>query len=143
LNSNFDILSALLAPAILMAATGSLLLSANNRLARVVDRLRTLLSNWKEGARDQPTKERQILEHRKRSTYLLRACLYLYWALGSFIATSLALAIDALSGHRLSVLPTIIGIIGMCFLLGAVFYLGREVSAAVKSFEDEIKEAMD
>jgi Protein of unknown function (DUF2721) len=143
LNSNFDTLSALLAPAILMAATGSLLLSANNRLARVVDRLRKLLSNWQEGARDQPAKERQILEHRKRSTYLLRACLYLYWALGSFIATSLALAIDALSGHRLSVLPTVIGIIGMSFLLGAVFYLGREVSAAVKSFEDEIKEAMD
>ncbi len=39
-------------------------------------------------------------------------------------------------------LPTIMGIIGMCFLLGAVFYLGREVFAAVKSFDDEIKEEM-
>jgi len=28
-------------------------------------------------------------------------------------------------------------------LLGAVFYLGREVFAAVKSFDDEIKEEMD
>jgi len=143
LNEHYNILTALLAPAILMAATGSLLLSANNRLARVVDRLRVLLANWKLGARDQPEREQQILRHRKRSNYLLRACLYLYCALGSFIATSLALAINELSGEKLSILPTIIGLVGMCFLLGAVFYLGREVSAAVKSFEEEIREAMD
>ena len=143
LNNSYHILTALLAPAILMAATGSLLLSANNRLARVVDRLRILMANWKDGPRDQPTMEEQIQRHQKRSSYLLRACLYLYCALGSFIGTSLALAVDTLSGNRLSVLPTIIAIIGMCFLLGAVFYLGREVSAAVKSFDDEIKEMMD
>ena len=125
-----------------MAATGSLLLSANNRLARVVDRLRTLMAAWKAGARDEASRELQILRHRKRSTFLLRACLYLYCALGSFIGTSLALAVDTLSGNRISMLPTIMGIAGMCFLLGAVFYLGREVSAAVKSFDDEIKEAM-
>ncbi len=125
-----------------MAATGSLLLSANNRLARVVDRLRELLANWKAGARDQPARESQILRHRKRSNYLLRACLYLYFALGSFIGTSLALAVDTLSGNRLALLPTLFGIVGMCFLLGAVFYLGREVFAAVKSFDDEIKEEM-
>jgi hypothetical protein len=143
LNNSYHILTALLAPAILMAATGSLLLSANNRLARVVDRLRTLMANWKDGPRDQPAREEQIQRHQKRSSYLLRACLYLYCALGSFIGTSLALAVDTLSGNRLSILPTIIAIIGMCFLLGAVFYLGREVSAAVKSFDHEINEMMD
>ena len=143
LNNGYHILTALLAPAILMAATGSLVLSANNRLARVVDRLRILMTNWKDGPRDQPEREEQIQRHQKRSSYLLRACLYLYCALGSFIGTSLALAVDTLSGNRLSILPTIIAIIGMCFLLGAVFYLGREVSAAVKSFDDEIKEMMD
>ena len=125
-----------------MAATGSLLLSANNRLARVVDRLRKLMANWKDGPRDQPARELQILRHRQRSTYLLRACLYLYCALGSFIGTSLALAVDTLSGNRFSALPTIIGIVGMLFLLGAVFYLGREVFAAVKSFDEEITEEM-
>lgn len=125
-----------------MAATGSLLLSANNRLARVVDRLRTLMAAWKAGSRDEPQRELQIQRHRMRSTFLLRACLYLYCALGSFIGTSLALAVDTLSGNRISMLPTIMGIAGMCFLLGAVFYLGREVFAAVKSFDDEIKAEM-
>ncbi len=100
------------------------------------------MTNWKHGPRDQPSRELQIQRHRQRSTYLLRACLYLYCALGSFIGTSLALAVDTLSGNRFSLLPTIIGIVGMCFLLGAVFYLGREVFAAVKSFDDEIKEEM-
>ena len=143
MNNSYHILTSLLAPAILMAATGSLLLSANNRLARVVDRLRTLMAAWKAGARDEPSRELQILRHRMRSTFLLRACLYLYCALGSFIGTSLALAVDTLSGNRISMLPTIMGIAGMCFLLGAVFYLGREVFAAVKSFDDEIKAEMD
>ena len=143
MNNSYHILTSLLAPAILMAATGSLLLSANNRLARVVDRLRSLMAAWKVSARDEPTRELQILRHRMRSTFLLRACLYLYCALGSFIGTSLALAVDTLSGNRISMLPTIMGIAGMCFLLGAVFYLGREVFAAVKSFDDEIKAEMD
>jgi len=142
LNNSYHILTSLLAPAILMAATGSLLLSANNRLARVVDRLRTLMAAWKAGSRDEPQRELQIQRHRMRSTFLLRACLYLYCALGSFIGTSLALAVDTLSGNRISLLPTIMGIAGMCFLLGAVFYLGREVFAAVKSFDDEIKAEM-
>ncbi len=143
MNNSYHILTSLLAPAILMAATGSLLLSANNRLARVVDRLRSLMAAWKVSSRDEPTRELQILRHRMRSTFLLRACLYLYCALGSFIGTSLALAVDTLSGNRISMLPTIMGIAGMCFLLGAVFYLGREVFAAVKSFDDEIKAEMD
>ena len=46
IGSHYSILTAMLAPALLMAATGSLLLSANNRLARVVDRLRILLRKW-------------------------------------------------------------------------------------------------
>ena len=46
--NHYQILTSLLAPALLMAATGSLLVSANNRLARVVDRLRSLIAQWRE-----------------------------------------------------------------------------------------------
>jgi len=142
INSHYAILTAMLAPALLMAATGSLLLSANNRLARVVDRLRILMQKWNENARNHTGLENQIQRHRRRSNSLLRACLFLYCALGSFIGTSLALAIDAVSGHRVPQLPTILGLLGMAFLLGAAFNLGREVWAAVKSFEAEIQEEM-
>jgi hypothetical protein len=142
INSNYSILTAMLAPALLMAATGSLLLSANNRLARVVDRLRILMKKWHESANNPPGLENQIQRHRRRSNSLLRACLFLYCALGSFIGTSLALAIDALTGNRIPLLPTLLGLLGMVFLLGAAFNLGREVWAAVKSFEAEIQEEM-
>lgn len=142
INSHYAILTALLAPALLMAATGSLLLSANNRLARVVDRLRILMKKWNDSSRNHPELQYQIQRHRKRSASLLRACLFLYCALGSFVATSLALAVDTLSGSRVSALPTVLGLLGMLFLLGAAYNLGREVWAAVKSFEAEIESEM-
>jgi hypothetical protein len=75
INSHYAILTAMLAPALLMAATGSLLLSANNRLARVVDRLRILMQKWNENARNHSSLENQIQRHRRRSNALLRACL--------------------------------------------------------------------
>lgn len=142
IGNHYSILTAMLAPALLMAATGSLLLSANNRLARVVDRLRILLRKWNENSRNHPALEQQILRHRKRSDYLLRACLLLYCGLGSFIVTSLALAIDAFSGNRIAYLPTAFGLLGMMFLFAAACFLGREVWASVKSFEIEIDEEM-
>ena len=40
---HYAILTAMLAPAFFLTATASLLLSANNRLARIIDRARTLL----------------------------------------------------------------------------------------------------
>jgi hypothetical protein len=139
---HYTILTAMLAPALLMAATGSLLLSANNRLARVVDRLRILLHKWNDNARKHAALEQQIFRHRERSAFLLRACLLLYCALGSFVVTSLALAMDAYRGIGVSPLPTVFGLIGMLFLFGAAWHLGREVWAAVKSFEAEIEDEM-
>ena len=61
------ILTAMLAPALLMAATGSLLISANTRLARVVDRLRALIKEWKDDAPDREQRDGQIRRHRIRA----------------------------------------------------------------------------
>ena len=41
--SHYAILTAMLAPAFFLTATASLLMSANNRLALVIDRLRQVL----------------------------------------------------------------------------------------------------
>ena len=41
--AHYAVLTAMLAPAFFLTATASLLLSANNRLARIIDRPRTLL----------------------------------------------------------------------------------------------------
>jgi hypothetical protein len=137
--NHYSILTAMLAPALLMAATGSLLISANNRLARVVDRLRVLLAlRHRADARDSAALERQIQRHRRRSNYVLRACMMLYAGLGAFVGTSLALAIDALSGYRLAGLPTVLGVLGVLCLLVASAYLSLEVRLAVHSFDEEL-----
>src|SRR5688572_23179939 len=115
---HYGILTSMLAPALLMAATGSLLVSANARLARVVDRLRSLILAWEETAPDRAERDTQIQRHRQRAHLVLRACQLLYAALGAFVGTSLALAIDAFLGFRLGVVPTVLAIVGVSFLLG-------------------------
>ncbi len=136
------ILTAMLAPAFFLTATASLLMSANARLARVVDRLRTLIVSWEHDAPDRNERDDQILRHRRRAHLVLRACRLLYGALASFVGTSLALAADALLGFRLGALPTATAVIGVLFLLAASFAMWREVSLAVKSFDQELDHGM-
>jgi len=135
---HYAILTSMLAPALLMAATGSLLVSANARLARVVDRLRALIIAWEEAAPDRDYRDLQIRRHRQRAYLVLRACQLLYGALGAFVGTSLALAIDAFLGFRLGVAPTVLAVVGVSFLLFASLALGSEVSLSVRSFDDEL-----
>ncbi len=138
---HYRILTSMLAPALLMAATGSLLVSANARLARVVDRLRAIIALLDGGGGDEMTRgeiEEQIARHRYRAHLVLRACQLLYFALGAFVGTSLGLALDALLGFRVAYLPTALAIIGVSGLFGAAVVLGREVGLSVQSFDLEL-----
>jgi hypothetical protein len=139
---HYAILTSMLAPALLMAATGSLLISANNRLARVVDRLRSLVLAWEEEAPDRAERDLQILNHRRRAQLVLRACQLLYGGLGAFVGTSLALAVDAFLGFRLGVLPTVLAVFGVSLLLLASLALGMEVSLSVRSFAIELDQEL-
>jgi hypothetical protein len=136
------ILTAMLAPAFFLTATAGLLASANTRLARVVDRLRTLIASWELDAPDAGEREDQIRRHRQRAHLVLRACRLLYGALASFVGTSLTLAADALLGFTMGALPTAMAVLGVLFLLAASFAMWREVSLAVKSFDLEIDHSM-
>ena len=140
--SHYAILTAMLAPALLMTATASLLVSANARLARVVDRLRALISVWAHDAPDRAYRDSQIGRHRQRAQLVLRACQMLYLAMGSFVCTSLALAGDAFLGFALGPLPTVLAIFGVGFMLGASFAMWREVSLSVKSFDAELDQEL-
>lgn len=136
------ILSAMLAPAFFLTATAGLLASANARLARVVDRLRTLIASWEHDAADAGDRQDQILRHRQRAHLMLRACRLLYGALASFVGTSLALAADALLDSRLGALPTVTAVLGVLFLLAASIAMWREVSLAVQSFDLELDQVI-
>ena len=141
---HYQILTSMLAPALLMAATGSLLVSENNRLARVVDRLRSLVAMWDTVSElRRAGLEQQIARHRRRSRYVLHACVMLYCAVGAFVGTSLALAVDASSGFRVAALPTVLAVIGVLCLLVASIYMGLEVSLAVRSFDEELDRELE
>lgn len=140
--AHYAILTAMLAPAFFLTATASLLMSANSRLARVVDRLRALIIAWKHDAPDGAEREEQIRRHRQRAHLVLRACRLLYGALASFVGTSLALAMDAFLGFRLGAAPTVLAVIGVLFLLAASFSMWREVSLSVQSFDLELDQEM-
>ncbi len=136
------VLTAMLAPALFLTATAGLLTSANTRLARLVDRLRALISDWRQDATDAQQREEQIRSHRLRAHLVLRACRLLYAALASFVGTSLALAADALFHSRLGALPAITAVLGVSFLLAASFAMWREVSLAVRNFDQELDQEL-
>lgn len=136
--AHYAILTAMLAPALLMTATASLLNSANARLARVVDRLRALIAGWEPDAPDRAERDDQIRRHRRRAHMVLRACQLFYGALGAFVCTSLGLAGDAFLDFRLGAVPTVLAVVGVVLLLMGCVFMGSEVSLSVRSFDLEL-----
>lgn len=132
---HYGILLAMLAPALFTTASASLLQSANNRLARVVDRLRTLMAD--QGAPALPVA--RIALQRRRCRLILRACRLLYLALAAFVGTSLAVAADTVLDHRLVHLPTMLAVCGVLLVLSACLYLSREAGLAVRALNQEIE----
>jgi flagellar biosynthesis protein FliQ len=141
-NGHYAILLAMLAPALFMTATASLLQSANNRLARVVDRLRGLMLADASVPAMQPgtgdPRRAQVNRQRLRCRLILRACRLLYLALAAFVGTSLCVAADSLLDHRLAHLPTLLAIAGVILVLAACLNLSREAALAVRALNEEL-----
>ncbi|MEG3788802.1 DUF2721 domain-containing protein [Lysobacter sp. CCNWLW3] len=138
--AHYAILTAMLAPAFFLTATASLLLSANNRLARVIDRARVLL---KELAETEDEEERRMLEahisrQKRRSKIILRGSQLLYTAISFFVGTSLTVAGDAYLGYRLASLPTILAVCGVLAMFAASVLLALESSLAVEAVNEEM-----
>ena len=139
-STDHTVLTAMLAPAFFLTATASLLLSANNRLARIIDRARTLL---RELADVEEESERSLLEkrialQRQRSLIILRAGQLLYGAISCFVGTSLAVAVDTFTGHRLGAVPTWLAAVGVVAMLAASLLLARESTLAVTAINEEM-----
>ncbi|MFB9069080.1 DUF2721 domain-containing protein [Pseudofulvimonas gallinarii] len=137
----YAILLSMLAPALFMTATGSLLQSGNNRLARVVDRMRTLMREC-EAADTLPERSRFLRQHiagqRARCQLILAACRLLYLALAAFVGSSLAVAADSALGNQLVHLPTALAVAGVTLVLLACLFLYREAAMAVRALHQEL-----
>ncbi|VXB26393.1 conserved membrane hypothetical protein [Luteimonas sp. 9C] len=143
--THYAILTAMLAPAFFLTATASLLGSANARLARVIDRTRSLLRDLAEDEGNDPEDRRvleaRILLQRRRSRIILRGSQLLYVAISCFVGTSLTVAGDSFFDHRFGQAPTILAALGVLSMFAASLLLAREASMAVHAVNEEMDDA--
>jgi hypothetical protein len=96
--------AAMIAPALFLTATASLMISTATRMARIVDRIRILVLMC-----DRPTPGDEVIDYpderrkhaieelrrlQRRSDRVMAAVTLLYMAFGSFAATSMVIAVD-------------------------------------------------
>jgi hypothetical protein len=131
---DLSLLSAMLAPAFFLTACGSMLLNANNRLARISDRLREALTDLASQVDHAPAVERSTVL-RTRAHIILSAIRLLHIAICMFVATSLAIGIEGAMKVAIPLLPTALAVIGVSFLFGGTVQMWREARLSVRSLE--------
>jgi hypothetical protein len=141
------VLTAMITPAILMLACGTLITSTAGRLARIVDRVRYL-----SGQLEQLTSghgvdfveervaevERQLASHVQRSRLIQGSLTSFYVSLGLFVATSLSRAVVTFV-PALAWLATALGLVGTLVLFQGCVLLIRETRLALVSVDSEMK----
>lgn len=143
-----SILSAMITPAVLISACGSLIMATSARLNRAVDRTREVARRFEDLASEPPPagsgdEERRMLFEQlhlntTRSRLLQRALARLYWALGAFVGTSMAIGLVAATGRAYSWVPITCGLGGAGLLLYASVLLVRESRIALAALEAEM-----
>ncbi len=147
--TTYATVAAMLAPALFLTATGSLILSTVNRIGRIVDRIRELVAlcdRLRKGDEllDYPELRRQhaiesLRRLQWRSDRASVAVTMLYLAFSAFAATSLLIAIDSVTGRHLVEVPTVFAAVGVALLLGACMNLVREARTALRSNGAELR----
>jgi hypothetical protein len=148
ISSSLAVLTAMITPAVLISASGTMILSTSTRLGRVVDRVRSLSDRLEELAHSNPDTE--FLEERRaiifyqldkltsRSRLLQRGLTTFYVAVGVFVATSVAIGLVAVSGARYSWIPIVLGLVGACFLFYGSMLLIFEARLALSTTHAEM-----
>ena len=131
LASVLDVLSAMITPAVLILATGSLIMTTSNRLTRVIDRVREMAAEIETVVDNPPPhaheKRRLLFAQLERSTrrarLLQKAMQRLYIGLAMFVATSVAIGVVAMVRVDVGWIPLILGFIGAGLLFSASLLL--------------------
>lgn len=141
---NLDLLGAMITPAVLISAAGTLILSTSNRLARIVDRVRTLTEQLEtlaaSGTRGEERRqevERQLRSHAARGHLVQLTLTSFYVALGMFVAATAAVGVLAIV-PVLPWLPGALGIAGSMVLFVGCMLLIRETRLALISVQAEM-----
>jgi Protein of unknown function (DUF2721) len=148
LSSSLAVLTAMITPAVLISASGTMILSTSTRLGRVVDRVRSLSDRLQELSRGESEtdfgEERramlfdQLDKLTSRSRVLQRALTTFYVAVGVFVATSVAIGVVAFSGARFGWVPVAMGLVGAFFLFYGSMLLIFEARLALSTTHAEM-----
>ncbi len=147
-DSPFAVLTLIAAPAVFTNASSVLALGTGNRLARVVDRTRTLVKDLHGAEIDAGTRAlwgRHLGRLEKRGALLVRAMSFFYGAIGCFAAASVVsiLGASVFSTHYKWVFEVIVGIsfvagvIGFSGLAVGCSFLVHETRLALQSIYEE------
>ncbi len=147
-----DILGAMITPVVLISASGTLILSTSNRLARVMDRVRKLTDQADAltppaGTLDDEAVDKRNLIVQSLDKLLIRlrllrwALFILYAAVGLLVGSSLALGLTGALGREVAWLPVALALSGATALFGACGLLLGEVRVAVRTMQLETEYA--
>ena len=142
-----DTVAAMIAPALFLTATGSLLISTAARIGRIVDRIRAVVNQCESGGLERldfPEERRQHaveeLGHlHSRSNRVSTAVTMLYMAFGAFVMTSMMIAIDSFTGNHLTIVPVLFAVAGVGLLLVACVHLVLEARSSLKGNDREVQ----
>jgi len=150
LTASLAVLTAMITPAVLISASGTMILSTSTRLGRVVDRVRSLsdrlrLLTHEEGG-EFFDEERAMLYDQldkltSRSRLLQRALTVFYLAVGVFVATSVAIGVVAFLSARTrggALVPVVMGLVGALFLFYGSMLLVFEARLALSTTHAEM-----
>lgn len=149
LSTTIEFLTAMITPALLISATGSLVLSTSTRLGRVVDRVRQLEVRLGEMIYAEDKSEIPLYEKRvevivdlldkvtSRSRLLQRAMGTFYYGLGFFILTSVTIAVAGIF-NIYKWMPIPVGIVGIMFLFYGSLLMLRETRMATATINAEM-----
>lgn len=152
LNTTIEFLTAMVTPALLISATGSLVLSTSTRLGRVVDRVRQLEIRLGELIYVEDRDEVPLYDKRievavdlldkvtSRSRILQRALGTFYYGIGAFVLTSVLIATAAFFAkyRMLQLIPIAFGIGGiMCLFWGSLLMI-KETRMATATVNAEM-----
>ena len=142
-----SVLSAMITPAVLISACGSLILATSDRLSKAVTRTREISAALIPRANDQRAdgreEERRMLFTQldfvtTRSRLLQRALSRLYVALGFFVGTSVTIGLVAVTSSSFTLVPVVLGLCGAGLLLYAAFLLIKESRFALAAVNEEM-----
>jgi hypothetical protein len=142
--SLLSLVQSMVTPAVMISACGLLLLSISNKLARIVDRIRTLNSEDRELPAEVDTVRRLSIRNQidilvRRAVLLRNACGLLYLAVAVFAVTSLCVGLSH-AARLFEVLMLVLFVVGLASVVWAGILAYLEIGLSHHAITEEIKE---